>query len=213
MNQTTVTPPWDTALVQALNLLQTGTQPGWPTHPYTCPSRGDGRHGHEGGDLGVLIATVEGWVCPHCEYVQPWAHPLPTQIQPVALVGSAGIEVFGPTRDQQQSRLETRIAGYAALAARGVRGADAMLRSLRARLDELLAAPAPLSMWVVYARPADFPDEFVARRFTISGGQERPTDELLRADSLEALRRLAPFGLGAIPRQPGDDPVIVECWV
>lgn len=213
MNQKPVLPPWAPPFVQALNLLQTAAQPGGPTHPYTCESRGDGRHGREGGDLGVLIATTDGWVCPHCDYTQDWALPVPIEIDPIALIGPSGIETLGPTRDQQQSLVETRIAAYTALAARGARGADVMLRSLRARLDEILATPAALGMWVVYAHPSDFPDEFVARRFTIDGGRECATDEILRAASLDALRRLAPPRLGRIPRNPSDDPVIVECWL
>lgn len=43
-------------------------------HPFTCPNRGDGGHREFNGDLGALVATVRGWVCPFCEYTQDWAH-------------------------------------------------------------------------------------------------------------------------------------------
>lgn len=34
-------------------------------HPFTCPSRGDGRHFDNGRDHGILIPTTRGWVCRH----------------------------------------------------------------------------------------------------------------------------------------------------
>lgn len=213
MNPNAVTPPWSDAFVRALNLNQTGTQSGWPTHPYTCPSRGDGQHGTEGGDLGVLIATVHGWICPTCFYVQHSAHALTTELQPVAVIGSGGIQALGPSRDELHARIQERIAAYEVLAQRGAPGADSMLRNLQARLEEILAPPAPLIMWVVYEKPLDFPGEFVARRFEVANGKESPTADLLRASSLDALRVQAPPGLTSIPRQAGDDPCIVECWL
>lgn len=44
------------------------------THPFTCPNRGDGRHRNAYGDLGALVATTRGWICPFCDYTQDWAH-------------------------------------------------------------------------------------------------------------------------------------------
>lgn len=43
-------------------------------HPFTCPNRGDGNHRDAYGDLGALVATTRGWVCPFCDYTQHWAH-------------------------------------------------------------------------------------------------------------------------------------------
>jgi hypothetical protein len=59
--------PFTPQQVEALTRFQTG---GW-WHPFTCGRRNDHRH-----DEGVLVATVEGWVCPaqECHYVQDWAH-------------------------------------------------------------------------------------------------------------------------------------------
>lgn len=39
---------------------------GW-VHEFTCPNRP-----HEGSS--VLVATVDGWVCPGCDFTQNWAH-------------------------------------------------------------------------------------------------------------------------------------------
>lgn len=43
-------------------------------HPFTCPNRGDGNHREFNGDLGALVATHRGWICPWCAYTQVWAH-------------------------------------------------------------------------------------------------------------------------------------------
>jgi hypothetical protein len=43
-------------------------------HPFTCAHRGDGKHLQIGSDLGMLIPTVRGWICPFCDYRQDWAH-------------------------------------------------------------------------------------------------------------------------------------------
>ena len=69
-----ISAPFTQEAVQALNEYQTDTANARPMHPFTCGNRGDGSHGSEGGDNGILIATVDGWVCPHCEYIQDWAH-------------------------------------------------------------------------------------------------------------------------------------------
>lgn len=44
-------------------------------HPFTCSNRGDGNHRDTGVDLGALVPTVRGWICPYCDYTQSWAHP------------------------------------------------------------------------------------------------------------------------------------------
>lgn len=51
-------------------------------HPYTCGgNRGDQAHKvyaeKRGEDLGQLVATEEGWICPVCDYKQDWAHEMP----------------------------------------------------------------------------------------------------------------------------------------
>lgn len=65
-----------------------------------------------------------------------------------------------------------------------------------------------LSIWVVYDSPADFPGQFVARKWL----NDAATSEVLQADSLQALRELLPAGLYCLPRSQEDDAVIVESW-
>lgn len=43
-------------------------------HPFTCANRHDGNHRDVFGDLGALVPTVRGWICPFCDYTQGWAH-------------------------------------------------------------------------------------------------------------------------------------------
>lgn len=65
---------WTQEQVDALNASQEGYG-----HPFTCGgNRSDDAHreyaAENGGDLGQLIATKRGWVCPACDYRQFWAH-------------------------------------------------------------------------------------------------------------------------------------------
>jgi len=67
-------------------------------------------------------------------------------------------------------------------------------------------------MWVIYARPKDHPDGYIARLWQGS----TPTAETIPGDQLEAVRLgIAERMPGAqrLGRQPGDDPVIVEVWL
>lgn len=65
------------AEIQAINELQTGTPSPYfweRVHPMTCPNRGDGDHGDDCVDKGVLVATHDGMVCPYCGHTQ---QPIP----------------------------------------------------------------------------------------------------------------------------------------
>lgn len=42
-------------------------------HPYTCENRDDGNHLEFGGDVGVLVPTINGWMCPCCKYTQSYS--------------------------------------------------------------------------------------------------------------------------------------------
>lgn len=45
-------------------------------HPYTCGNRDTETHRIAYGDLGALIPTVRGWICPFCDYRQTLTHPV-----------------------------------------------------------------------------------------------------------------------------------------
>ena len=81
--------PFTPDQVQALQGYQNGSN----FHPYTCPNRGDGKHRPAlvedargrtiTGEIGLLVPTVDelGWMCPYCEYRQPWAHGFSTVLR------------------------------------------------------------------------------------------------------------------------------------
>jgi len=72
--------------------------------------------------------------------------------------------------------------------------------------------PGRFSIWTVYDHPSDYPDCFVARRFEL----DTPTGDVITAPTLAALRAklevMADVGY-CLPRDPRDDPNIVECWI
>lgn len=68
-----------------------------------------------------------------------------------------------------------------------------------------------LSIWTVYDHPKDFPDCFVARRF--NGKTSQPTDDIITG-SLDIIRQSMELcALHRMPREPVDDPKIVEVWL
>ena len=74
-----------------------------------------------------------------------------------------------------------------------------------------------LPMWIVTDHPDDHPDHYVARRHEWHGGEIRqylPTTMAIMHRDLETLRaELQSMGLTCIPRELGDDPVVVETWL
>ena len=65
--------------------------------------------------------------------------------------------------------------------------------------------------WVIYDHPSDFPDVFVARKWSLRSNA--PTQDVITSTSLEDLRSQLPSGLIKFLRAPSDDPCIVECWL
>ncbi len=62
-----IQPPWTPQQIDGLNHWQ---RAGY-VHEFTCPNRQRDNHG----DAPLpLVATVNGWVCPYCDYTQRWAH-------------------------------------------------------------------------------------------------------------------------------------------
>lgn len=77
-----------------------------------------------------------------------------------------------------------------------------------------------LSIWTLYDHPADFPGEWVARRWVIAKGVYSHTDDMVADADLNVVRRhvfadLERRGMSPVylPRSPGDDPVIKGVWL
>lgn len=64
-------------------------------------------------------------------------------------------------------------------------------------------------IWTIYEYPIDYPDKYVARKFIL----DKPTQEIIIADTLEELRKKLPKGLIRLERSEYDDEKIVECWM
>lgn len=60
--------PWSEGTAAALNRYQKMRN----VHPFTCGSGNRTDSKHLDGE-GVLTATVDGWLCPYCDYKQYWA--------------------------------------------------------------------------------------------------------------------------------------------
>lgn len=217
-DQDIITAAFTSEQVQHLNEYQTHTAGGLPAfHPFTCGNRSDGKHGTEGGDIGVLIATEDGWVCPHCDYTQKWAHGFMAGQEPnlVAIVGPAGRALVDAGL---RGRIETKLAAYKALAAENRRGAAVMVECLTRRLqrfdEDAARAAKPLDAWAIYNRPREYPDCYVARKWQLLNGnpEPQPTDEVITNTDLDALRRQLPPGLAPFSRYGADDPSLVEVW-
>lgn len=70
-----------------------------------------------------------------------------------------------------------------------------------------------LEIWTVYDHPSDYPDAFVARLHLVHADAVEPTDLVVSAPTLPALRLKLPPGLSCLTRDPTDDPCIVESWL
>lgn len=72
------------------------------------------------------------------------------------------------------------------------------------------ASRTPVTIWVIYDHPRDFPNDFVARRWV----GEEATREIICAKTVNALRdMLEGRGLVRLERHHSDDPVIMETWL
>lgn len=80
------------------------------------------------------------------------------------------------------------------------------------------ACPPParerLPMVTVYDHPSDYPDEYIARRFTIDDGQFiGEAEPCFRAKSISAIeRQLIAMGLTRMPNTGDSDIAIVSVW-
>jgi predicted RNA-binding Zn-ribbon protein involved in translation (DUF1610 family) len=186
---TVVTAPFSPEQVQALNEVQCGiTHPMAMGHPFTCPNRGDGVvyrsgradysravHGQEVGDLGVLIATESGWVCPYCGYAQDWAWAAMAQPLPPTMVG----EGFGSIsakeiRARTLRTIETRKYGYTNME---LRLAERQMAEMGPRGDA--ASPESMARWRQTSRALRIMVACISRReLALYGAYPKPNGTL-----------------------------------
>ena len=67
----------------------------------------------------------------------------------------------------------------------------------------------PISSWVVYDHPKDYPDQYVARMWD----GEAPTTNVILGPTLESVREPLRRDYVCVGRFAQDDPCIVEVWL
>lgn len=71
--------------IEQLNRIQRGeldggcSLQGLQGHPHTCPNRSITPHHDNGRDIGCLLATKDGWLCPDCGYTERVLHDLSSE--------------------------------------------------------------------------------------------------------------------------------------
>ena len=72
-----------------------------------------------------------------------------------------------------------------------------------------------LAIWTVYDSPKDYPGKYVARRYDIERHGPVASDSVIVSPDLEMIRHvmIAELRLTCLPREPADDPRIVENWL
>jgi len=70
-----------------------------------------------------------------------------------------------------------------------------------------------MEAWTIFDRPADYPQHYVLRRFVYHMGRVYATSTVFISYNLEQLRAAVPPGLMRFPRDPLDEPAIVETWL
>jgi hypothetical protein len=71
-----------------------------------------------------------------------------------------------------------------------------------------------LPIWTVYERPRDYPTGFVARMFVVGKEGSKATGHAMKCLELEPIReKLHRAGLVLVPRDPQDEPQIIESWI
>lgn len=72
----------------------------------------------------------------------------------------------------------------------------------------------PCHFWVVYDHPSDYPDGYIARRHDVYAWGSTPSEVTRAAANITILRAyLSSLGLIMIPRDPSDEPQILETWL
>jgi hypothetical protein len=70
-----------------------------------------------------------------------------------------------------------------------------------------------LIMWTIYDHPKDFPNNFVARKFIVTG-EVLATTSFILSDTLECIRDvMLGKGFVCLTRNDEDDPAIIETWL
>lgn len=70
-----------------------------------------------------------------------------------------------------------------------------------------------LVMYTIYDHPLDYPNHYVVRPWTVTGGGEPVPGTPTLTATLDEARSLIPGGLHRIDATPGEDQAILETWL
>lgn len=70
-----------------------------------------------------------------------------------------------------------------------------------------------LTQFIIYERPADYPDGYVVRQWIIRRGEKPIRGHALGGPDLESVRATIPPEKVRMDRSPEDDPTIFEVWI
>jgi hypothetical protein len=76
----------------------------------------------------------------------------------------------------------------------------------------IIEADGELCMWIIFERPRDAPELYIARLFRL----DQPMNTVIYGDTLDEVRELLAKlypGLTCLPRNPGDEVHVVETWL
>lgn len=74
--------------------------------------------------------------------------------------------------------------------------------------------PVSMEMWVLYDHPKDFPKHFVARKWSVMGGELQPTNQVIASEDADQIRKvLRDNGLARVEESGQKDPKIMETWL
>lgn len=79
-----------------------------------------------------------------------------------------------------------------------------------------MRAQPPLTIWTIYLKPRDYPDKLVAREWLVREGVPIATENtvLVPSDRYDLMEEIMmQMRLTKMEPMPGDDPVILECWL
>lgn len=95
-----------------------------------------------------------------------------------------------------------------------MQGDTIFTREQAVELQQQAQQDGRLAIWTISWNPKDYPGKAAARPHLLGeGGTHSIIMGVLLADSPDELREMLPEDLSKMPRNPMDDPVIVEVWM
>ena len=89
---------------------------------------------------------------------------------------------------------------------------DSYIEKSNMELKEI-SKKTTMYLWTIYNKPIDYPDNVIVRKFAIVDGSIYMTGEMYICNSVDEARSMVPKDRVCIPRDPVDEPQIIETWI